>query len=267
MYKTIWVLLIVHCVQISCECILKDPSDKLSQSLLKKLDPLKEYVFKDTYKDEEQDKYIYTMRICESVSSKLEYVGVIQEDVVAPPDGLSMRKIGLTNSTVIKGGRDWIMLTYMNGDNYHSHCSKSKRQAHIMIVCDPYHLKGRFKVLYEEPDLETESECFYMMEVASSVACSQQGLSTGSVMLIVFFSVLGTYLIIGAIYKRCMYGSKGKDQIPNIGFWKSCGTLQADGCNFLCRCQEGAYSDSRPYHGIADDQLDDEIDDEHLLPM
>jgi len=24
-----------------------------------------------------------------------------------------------------------------------------------------------------------------------------------------------------------MYGSKGWEQIPNIGFWKSCGSLQA----------------------------------------
>ena len=40
-----------------------------------------------------------------------------------------------------------------------------------------------------------------------------------------------------------------------------------DGCNYLCRCTGSGYNSNQPYEGVADDQLDDEIDDEHLLPM
>lgn len=82
------------------------------------------------------------MGICNSVTSSAEYVGVLQEDVPNLPTVTpSARKIGMTNSTLIKGGTDWIMLTYTNGDNYNSHCSKAKRQAHIMIICDQFQFK------------------------------------------------------------------------------------------------------------------------------
>ena len=80
------------------------------------------------------------MRICDGVQIDDKYqsniVGVVQEEKED-----KYISVGSINDTVIKGGSDWIMLTYTNGDSYHGHCSKEERQAHIMLVCDPYALK------------------------------------------------------------------------------------------------------------------------------
>nr|XP_018670708.2 cation-dependent mannose-6-phosphate receptor [Ciona intestinalis] len=245
-----------------------------SQELLKRLDPLKGKIFTYKFKDEINggDEYDYTLSICSGVTANqfnAPGVGVLQYNKLKQ----EYKRVGLINSTVVKGGTDWIMLTYKHGDRYHSHCTSpgselSRRQAHIMIVCDPNELEGQFKVLYEHNDEDTESSCFYMMEISSRAACSHvNGLSTGSILLIIFVSVTSAYLLIGVVYKRCVYGSKGFEQIPNIVFWRMCGNLQADGCDLLCRTRGSGYIDSKPYQGVADDQLDDEIDDEHLLPM
>ncbi|CAK8698336.1 cation-dependent mannose-6-phosphate receptor-like [Clavelina lepadiformis] len=279
-------LILVYCmynavVKCMANCKLKNVDDEHSMKLLEKLEPLKGLTFQHTFVEKNHHSYNYTLNICTPVSlgnfeDEEKLTGVLQEDQknVDTP----FVKIGRINSTVVKGGENWLMLTYTHGDKYNSHCNKgcddgsdtkARRQAHVMIVCDPNHLKGDFAVLYEHNIGNYETECFYMMELKSSVACTSvsKGLSSGSIFLIIFFSFAVAYLIIGAVYKRCVYGSKGLDQIPNIAFWKSCGSLQADGCNFLCRCQESGYNSNQPYTGIADDQLDEEIDDEHLLPM
>lgn len=93
-----------------------------------------------------KDNYKYYLSICDSV--KIDGydglgVGVVQEDLTENP-GRRFTEVGLINSTMIKGGTDWIMLSYTEGKSYGSHCKKSgdgKRQAHIMIVCDPYDTK------------------------------------------------------------------------------------------------------------------------------
>jgi len=68
-------------------------------------------------------------------------VGVLQKDLQEITHKNLYKKVGSVDSTMVKGGTDWILLTYADGDRYNSHCNKSKRQAHVMIVCDPTKLK------------------------------------------------------------------------------------------------------------------------------
>ena len=41
--------------------------------------------------------------------------------------------------------------------------------------------------------------------------------------------VAGVYLVGGFIYQRFVAGAKGLEQIPNYGFWRDFGNLQAVG--------------------------------------
>lgn len=250
---------------VSCECATTEDS---SRPYLSRLDPIKGKTFTFTFKDNyDKDLYLYEFSICTALKSGVQHAGITQKRL--DEEGHHPKTIGRINSTSVKVGTDWIMLTYKAGDQYHSHCRAESRQAHIVITCRQDVDAANFAVLYEENSENSKSDCFYLMELESRVACSTKatGLSTGSVFLIVFSCLVIAYLVFGMLYKRFVTGAKGLEQVPNIGFWRSCGNMQADGCDFLCRCHESGFDSSRPYRGIADEQLDDEADDENLLPM
>lgn len=250
---------------VSCDCATTEDSSKPYLSLL---DPIKGKTFTYTFKDGyDKEHYLYEFSICTDLKSGVEHAGITQERL--DEKGHRIKTIGRINSTSVKVGRDWMMLTYKAGDRYGSHCHQEARQAHIVITCRQGVDAANFAVLYEENSENSKSDCFYLMELESRVACTNQstGLSTGAVLVIVFSCLIGAYLLFGMLYKRFITGAKGLEQVPNIGFWRSCGNMQADGCDFLCRCQESGFDSSRPYRGIADEQLDDEADDENLLPM
>lgn len=85
-----------------------------------------------------------------------------------------------------------------------------------------------------------------------------------------FFTAAGGYLLLGFLYKRIVVGAKGLEQIPNYSFWKDCGNLQADGCNYICRCHAcgDPSDDHRSYRDIDDRPLrPDEDRDDQLLTM
>ncbi|XP_013783625.1 cation-dependent mannose-6-phosphate receptor-like isoform X2 [Limulus polyphemus] len=167
------------------------------------------------------------------------------------------------------GGTDWILLSYSNGDPYSQHCKQTNRTTNIMIVCDPVNLKGKFQILEERKKKET-GYCYYLFELSSSIACTitpvKKGLSSGSIFCIIFFTLIGIYFSVGFLYKRLVIGAKGIEQVPNYSFWKDFGNLQADGCDFICRC--GPRHEEHAYRGI-DDQLPKEEDDrdDQLLAM
>ncbi|XP_052285043.1 cation-dependent mannose-6-phosphate receptor-like [Dreissena polymorpha] len=173
------------------------------------------------------------------------------------------------------------MLTYENGDPYMGHCKGNgsgpgeKRRAKIMFVCD----EGASDVKALQPRVVEEMnnktmDCFYLFEINTNVVCETRplitiGLSTGTILIIVFLCVATFYLLAGVIYKRVMLKAKGLEQIPNIDFWKDFGNLEADGCDLVCRSR-GARK-PREYKGIADAQLDEPDftanHDDGLLPM
>ncbi|KAH6933152.1 hypothetical protein HPB50_012503 [Hyalomma asiaticum] len=98
-------------------------------------------------------------------------------------------------------------------------------------------------------------------ERSSSLYCAVQTSIT-------FFTAAGGYLLLGFLYKRIVVGAKGLEQIPNYSFWKDCGNLQADGCNYICRCQCDSSDEHRSYRDIDDRPLrPDEDRDDQLLTM
>ncbi|XP_072106714.1 cation-dependent mannose-6-phosphate receptor-like [Mobula birostris] len=166
---------------------------------------------------------------------------------------------------------DWILLLFGDGDPYKTHCQGERRKVLLMISCEPGVVSGRFAVTLEQR--EKVSDCFYLFEMDSSVACPRnvKKLSTGSVLLILFVTLLSIYLLGGFLYQRLVLKAKGMDQFPNHSFWQEVGNLTADGCDFVFRSRSRSPPPS--YRGVGSQPLgaaeeeEEEDRDEHLLPM
>lgn len=275
-----WLLLIIHSSLLSWEivassesgCKLVTPNDR-EERLKKKLEPLYGKTLEVTVPSKEKEgdvQYKYQMGICVDAvnDGKHQNVGMLQTKL---QDG-DQRTVGLYNATQLMGGDNWILLKYKDGQKYNSHCMfnnvSMNRQAHIMIVCDPDIVMGELQMIEENKDVM--EECYYLFQINSKIACTfkEEGLSAGSVFCIIFFIFVLIYLIIGFLYQRIVVGAKGLEQIPNFSFWREFGKLQADGCDFLCRC--GERQEMKMYRGIDDQLLNTERreePDDHLLSM
>ncbi|RZC41390.1 uncharacterized protein BDFB_002027 [Asbolus verrucosus] len=87
--------------------------------------------------------------------------------------------------------------------------------ASIHLICDSFN-QPFIKVL---PNTSNEQ----ILVLSSPHACiitQHPGLSTGSVLLILFFIAVGIYFICGGIVLYFIRGARGLELIPNIDFWR-----------------------------------------------
>lgn len=238
--------------QIRSECSV-EPG--INDDKLKLIEPL----FGQTRTVTDGENYEYEFSFCKSLDDTSAGVTQTKDD--------TKRVLGRVNATSIKNGTDWIFLTYKDGDKYGSHCSSEKRQSHLIILCNPGTLLGEVQIL--EENREKNSDCYYLFEVQSSVACvNKSSFSFGWVLIILILSIATVYLVVGFLYQRYVAHAKGTEQIPHLAYWQKLGGLSADGCDFICRCQKT--EEVRSYKGLGDDQLgmdEDEDRDENILPM
>ncbi|CAL1531275.1 unnamed protein product [Lymnaea stagnalis] len=222
----------------------------------------------------QNESYHFTIGICADVKGG-QGVAVWQQPMkdgkIVEKDGTLNHIIGSLKDTHIMTGTDWVLLEYKGGEVYGSHCGSEPRRTSIMITCDPDVELNNAEMIFLEEENTKSDLCFYLFELKHKAVCPNPsgggGLSIGSILVIVFFTVLGVYLFLGFLYQRFVLKSKGLEQIPNYEFWKDFGNLQADGCDLMCRTRE-----HRRMHGmggLGDDQLEpsDEIRDDNLLPM
>ncbi|NXX46666.1 MPRD protein, partial [Tricholaema leucomelas] len=249
----------------SCDVIGDESSEsQMERALLKKLEPLSQIRFNLTVEKGKTENYIYQFRVCREVNSTLhDFGGLVQTD----RQNGKTTVIGRINETQVFNGSDWIMLIYKGGDSYGRHCSGEKRRAVIMISCKRGVTASSFSIISEER--EKEQDCFYLFEMDSNVACPAEDsrLSVGSILLIIFTSLIAVYIIGGFLYQRLVVGAKGMEQFPHFAFWQDLGNLVADGCDFICRSKPR--NAPAAYRGVGDDQLGEESEerDDHLLPM
>uniref|UniRef100_T1IV81 MRH domain-containing protein n=1 Tax=Strigamia maritima TaxID=126957 RepID=T1IV81_STRMM len=275
-----FLLLLVFIANILCyhvingDCSNKvDSIDKFSDKekrLNQRLDPLKGEQFTAKEVRENKDEYDYFLGICAEATSPDKKLRPNAGMIQLKKGDKEPKVLGLYNQTELLGGDNWILLKYKGGDPYH-HCkdinNKSQpRQTLVMITCGPP-LKGELTLL--EENIGEQEECYYLFQFESNVACTpQDGLSAGSIFCIILLTSVGLYLLIGFLHQRIVVGAKGLEQIPNYNMWKEFGKLQADGCDFLCRC--GERQEAKMYRGIDDQLLNPEARDdrdERLLPM
>ncbi|NXG39966.1 MPRD protein, partial [Dromaius novaehollandiae] len=249
----------------SCDVIGDQSSEsQMEKALLKKLEPLSQMRFNTTVELGTTENYTYHFRVCREVDSSLhDFAGLVQIDRKTGKTTV----VGRINETQVFNGSDWIMLIYKGGDSYGRHCSGEKRRAVIMISCKREVTASSFNIISEER--EKEQECFYLFEMDSSVACPAEDsrLSIGSILLMIFASLIAVYITGGFLYQRLVVGAKGMEQFPHFAFWQDLGNLVADGCDFVCRSKPR--NAPAAYRGVGDDQLGEESEerDDHLLPM
>ncbi|XP_048580534.1 cation-dependent mannose-6-phosphate receptor [Nematostella vectensis] len=244
-----------------------DPTDVNGR--IKKFERQKAYFVEDPDKN-----YLYTVTICKDE----------EEQKVAVSQTLTKDKenkeitLGNYENAQIRGGVDWFLISYPNGKKYNSHCGGTQRRSDVMVTCDPTADRGTLKIIeeyiYNSSSPNQGDQCYYLFEINNKAACTVKpsSLSPGSIILIVFVIVACVYLFLGFLYQRFIVGAKGMEQIPNYNLWKNFGSLQADGCNFLCRCADAK---PPPRYKPMDDAIGDDSevviprdrDDDHMLPM
>lgn len=221
------------------------------------------FASKETYTASDEE-YGYKITICQKDTGDDR---AVQQHGVKWPDSKWIT-VGQYNGAHVTGGTDWLMIKYFHGEKYHTHCTKLERIAVVLITCDPGEQKGTMKIVEEYRNSTSEKdplECYYLFELNHDAACTvkPKHLSGGSIFIIILIVTGSVYLTLGFLYQRYVVGAQGLEQIPNYAFWSAIGSLQADGCNFMCRCEE-----SRPTrYKTMDDALADDDRDDTLLPM
>lgn len=222
----------------SCDLVgEKDKESKNEVALLERLRPLFNKSFESTV-GQGSDTYSYIFRVCREASNHSSGAGLVQINKSNDKETV----VGRINETHIFNGSNWIMLIYKGGDEYDNHCGKEQRRAVVMISCNRHTLAANFN-----PEVSH--------------------LSVGSILLVIFASLVAVYIIGGFLYQRLVVGAKGMEQFPHLAFWQDLGNLVADGCDFVCRSKPRNVPAA--YRGVGDDQLGEESEerDDHLLPM
>nr|XP_058944985.1 uncharacterized protein LOC131773037 [Pocillopora verrucosa] len=116
---------------------------------------------------------------------------------------------------------------------------KFTRKATIVLKCDQHQEKGTFSQFVEHKINSTASS--YTATLSTKYACFKSGgLSTGSILLIVFFPLVLIYFIAGLLYNKIHKGvSSFPEMIPNHSFWGDVPFLVKDGCVFTFQGMAG----------------------------
>ncbi|KAH3720317.1 uncharacterized protein LOC127855608 [Dreissena polymorpha] len=117
-----------------------------------------------------------------------------------------------------------VVAKYTSGDG--------ARQTEVVLVCNPENNQTAFYTLGEVPSAKP----LYRHILVSPFACfvSKTGaLSAGSIVLIIFFSLLLAYFLFGVTINRFGRNQTGSDVIPQKAFWISLPTLVKDGSLFV----------------------------------
>ncbi|XP_066029423.1 uncharacterized protein [Pocillopora verrucosa] len=107
------------------------------------------------------------------------------------------------------------------------------REAIIVLMCDHSEDRGKFSQFHEHKIIPNQKS-LYTATFSTKYACFESGgLSTGSILLIVFFPLVLIYFIAGLLYNKIHKGvSSFPEMIPNHSFWGDVPFLVKDGCVF-----------------------------------
>ncbi|XP_062619411.1 cation-dependent mannose-6-phosphate receptor-like [Saccostrea cucullata] len=167
----VWILLMitVHLVDVSLsDC--KFPVHKTDRDLQKRIQPLVGKTFSG--KDASQE-YEYFFGVCTEALNTLpggETYGLLQQAT----DTKWFHKIGkYTNATIISGS-DWMILEYLDGERYHSHCNSEPRRGRVLLKCDRNVRVGEEDLIVLEEENNKTQDCFYLFEMKTSVVCPKE---------------------------------------------------------------------------------------------
>ncbi|XP_068671560.1 uncharacterized protein [Montipora foliosa] len=118
--------------------------------------------------------------------------------------------------------------------------TKESKSPHtqINLQCSPNE-EGRLEFVR----IQQKDENFKaFMSLHTKYACLKSGLSTGSILIIIFICMLVVYLVAGLLFNKYSKGASGKELIPNVNFWTDFPLLVKDGIIFFFECCKRACS-------------------------
>jgi len=101
------------------------------------------------------------------------------------------------------------------------------------LHCDP-HEEGRLESQDRTQQIGDEFKVF--LDLHTKYACVKSGLSVGSILVIIFISLVVVYLVAGILFNKYSKGATGKELIPNVNFWTDFPLLVKDGAVFSFQC-------------------------------
>ncbi|GAB6027029.1 mannose-6-phosphate receptor, cation dependent [Chamberlinius hualienensis] len=240
--------------------------DATDSSQLNRLDSIKDKTFTAELTDN-GDKLTFHYQLCSNPTTTGSSCKDLNNASAVEVSGNDCVVIGNYNETHIKSGATWISLAYKGTSIVEM--PNVSRSTVVTFFCDP----DAKETVFNLADITRcqNHRLHYTFILTSPNICIKGGLSAGSVICIIFFTIVGAYLLLGFTYKRLVLRAKGFEQIPNYESWRELGSLVADGCDYLCRCNNR--QSSKLYQGIDDsfshpnENSGEPGGDDHLLPM
>eukprot|EP01126_Amoeba_proteus_P019780 TRINITY_DN2026_c0_g1_i15.p1 TRINITY_DN2026_c0_g1~~TRINITY_DN2026_c0_g1_i15.p1 ORF type:complete len:217 (+),score=19.89 TRINITY_DN2026_c0_g1_i15:126-776(+) len=123
----------------------------------------------------------------------------------------------------LQNGTDVAIIHYDGGEE--------NRSGTVEVVCDLFvSVPSDFEVL-------SSQNLSYKIRFRSPAACAQySGLSGGSVLLIIFFSIFAVYFFGGVLWNYVINHKQSYETIPNLEFWVQLPGFVKDGIVFSLRC-------------------------------
>jgi len=277
---------------VASDCNL-DTRSPHEEELLKRIEPLKGKNYNTTNGD-----YTYYFAICDTpkaAKNKTANSSIIQEKL----DKSQQFILGKLNDVDLEGGEYSIRMEYNDGDLYGTACNRTARSGVVLISCNYDLKEDKFMFIEENYhrgydcgyifELQTPAICPKRAEMTTTtnttattpstttVTCppangnttekaapeddkkSSSGLGAFSIILIVAFSILAVYFVVGTLYMRVVRNQRGVRMIPNFYIWNKVGNFNADLCDLLCRCGGRVYEDgAQPYESITGQASDDD---------
>ncbi|XP_062518174.1 cation-dependent mannose-6-phosphate receptor-like [Corticium candelabrum] len=181
------------------------------------------------------------------------------KQVCTPSNGVAVCQIqeniaylaGTESSAVFSGSAE-------TGDlnvTYSATTSGTTRTSVVHLMCDKTLSLSQSKFTYVNQKQVSATTTYYFV-LTSRCCCPNLcqhapsssgggGLSVGSILLIVFFSLIFVYIIGGLLYLKFVRGASGVELIPNYSFWMLLPGLIKEGVVFLigkCRGQDTSSS-------------------------
>lgn len=127
---------------------------------------------------------------------------------------------------------------------------KTKSNLTVSLICDPKAAVPNAEIVKHENkyNLTLTSKCACIDGCINAPPSTTPGipttvspkteskLSTGSILLILFFTFLVIYVIGGILWNGYCQGASGMEMLPNIEFWRDFPALITDGARFTASC-------------------------------
>jgi len=128
------------------------------------------------------------------------------------------------------------------------------RKGVITLKCDPSKTPGEPSGFTEQDTGSSQYSASFSSKCVCEGGCAgvkpsgngsgeSGGLSTGSILLIVFFPLVFVYFIGGLLYNKYHKGAESfPEMIPNHSFWSDLPSLVKDGCVLSFQCISGCFT-------------------------